>query len=147
MLGLYVNDVESYTYDHANCRYWWFAATTFLLTLLLDSSTSVWNELKKLRRRHAAVYICRTGCRKVSSCSIPSATTSGLPTRPSFSFSTKRICSKRKSRNLRSQSASANIRVSDMDRIIVLSHWPHVADKVRQHVAEHVSSVKALLEG
>ena len=24
-------------------------------------------------------------------------------------------------------------------RLIVLSHWPHVAEQVQQHVAEHVS--------
>jgi len=28
---------------------------------------------------------------------------------------------------------------------IVLSHWPHVAEQVRQQVAAHVASVKALL--
>jgi len=27
----------------------------------------------------------------------------------------------------------------------VLSHWPHVAEQVRQQVAAHVASVKALL--
>ena len=28
--------------------------------------------------------------------------------------------------------------------VIVLSHWPHVAEQVRQQVAEHVASVKGL---
>jgi len=30
-------------------------------------------------------------------------------------------------------------------RVIVLSHWPHAAEQVPQHVAAHVPSVKALL--
>jgi len=28
-------------------------------------------------------------------------------------------------------------------RVIVLSHWPHVAEQVQQHVAEHVSECES----
>lgn len=54
----------------------------------------------------------RTECKRVWNCSTPFATTNGSPTRPSSSSSTRKISSKRKSKNHHWLFASPNTQVS-----------------------------------
>ena len=67
-----------------------------------------WNTLGKNRNAH---FSFRTECKRVWSCSIRSATTSGSVTPPSSSSSTRRISLRRKSSDHLSPFASQNMQV------------------------------------
>lgn len=71
---------------------------------------SVYN-VQQLQLIMTSYACCRTECKKASSSSTRFATTSGLQTRQSFFFSTRRICLRRKSKSRISPFVSRSIQV------------------------------------
>ena len=73
----------------------------------VESRSSPWSALT---RRPLPSFL-RTGCTRVWSCSTASATTSGSRTPPSSCSSTRRTCSRRRSRRVLSPSATQSMQV------------------------------------
>jgi len=74
------------------------------------------------------VRVFRTVCRRAWSCLIPSVTISGSRTPPSSCSSTRRICSRRRSRSPPSPSASQSTQVGTCQSIYIYIYnywWRH----------------------